>query len=192
MTDSIKSASEGNGGHRGAKREASQATLSAIGDVSVAATEAVGRIAAAPRKTRWLPVCGFLLVVYIAASLVAIYTRQSPPWVQVFIAPLFLALIATLEFWRRQVWKFRAGDWRFKERAQREALNSLAHETANALNAVRANLAGFDAADSLPAATEHLKQVEQSLGRIDAALAKAVGESPPQPEAGSRLASASR
>jgi len=189
MTKSIKSSSEGNGAHRGSKREASQVTLSAIGDVSVAATEAVGRVAAAPRKTRWLPIFGFLLLVYIAGSLVAIYTHQSPPWGQAFVAPLLLALIATLEFWRRQVWKFRASDWRFKERVQQDALNSLAHETANGVNAIRANLAGFEEADSLPAAVEHLKQVEKSLGRMDAALERAVGQTLPKPEPGSKTAS---
>lgn len=192
MTESSKSVSEGNGTHRGPKREASQVTLSAIGDVSVAVTEAVGRVAAAPGKTRWLPIFGFLLLVYIAGSLVAIYARESPPWVQAFVAPLFLVLIATLAFWRGQVWKFRAGDWRFKEKTQQEALNSFAHETANGVNAIRANLAGFEEADSLPAAAGHLKQVEQSLGRIDAALAKAVGETLSEPWAGSRAASASR
>ena len=144
MTESTKASAGGDGAHRESKREESQVTLSAIGDVSVAATEAVGRVAAAPRKTRWLPIFGFLLLVYIAGSLVAIYTHQSAPWVQAFVAPLLLVLIAALAFWRRQVWKFRARDWRFKEKVQQDALNSLAHETANGLNAIRANLAGFE------------------------------------------------
>ena len=156
--------------------------------MSVAATEAVGRVAAAPRKTRWLPIFGFLLLVYIAGSLVAIYTHKSPPWVQAFVAPLLLVLIAALAFWRRQVWKFRARDWRFKEKVRQDALNSLAHETANGLNAIRANLAGFEEANSLPAAAEHLKQVERALARIDAALEKAVGQTPPKPESGSKAA----
>jgi predicted lipid-binding transport protein (Tim44 family) len=192
MTKSIKSSSDGDGAQRSSKREASQATLSAIGDVSVAATEAVGRVAAAPRKTRWLPIIGFLLLVYIAGSMMAIYTHESPPWVQAFAAPLLLVLIATLAFWRRQMWKFRACEWRFKEKVRQDALNSLAHETANGLNAIRANLAGFDEAESLPAATAHLKQVEQALERIDAALAKAIRQTPPKPASGSKPASASR
>lgn len=186
MAESDKGSSEGNGAHRSLKREASQVTLSAIGDVSVAATEAVGRVAAAPRRTHWLPIFGFLVLVYIAGSGVAIYTHKSAPWVQAFVAPLLLVLIATIEFWRRQVWKFRARDWKFKETVRQDALNSLAHETANGLNAIRANLAGFDEADSLPAAAGHLKQVEQSLGRIDGALAKAVGETSPKPKSGSK------
>ncbi len=137
-------------------------------------------------STHWLPIFGFLVLVYIAGSVVAIYTHKSAPWVQAFVAPLLLVLIATIEFWRRQVWKFRARDWKFKETVRQDALNSLAHETANGLNAIRANLAGFDEADSLPAAAGHLKQVEQSLGRIDGALAKAVGETSPKPESGSK------
>ena len=189
MTESSKGFSGGNGAHRESQREASQVTLSAIGDVSVAATEAVGRVAAAPRKTRWLPILGFLLLVYIAGSWVAIYTHKSPPWVQAFVAPLLVVLIATLVFWRRQVWKFRARDWRFKQKVQQDALNSLAHETANGVNALRANLEGFKDASWLPTAAEHLKQVERSLGRIDAALEKAIGQSPSQPVSGSKSAS---
>jgi signal transduction histidine kinase len=145
-------------------------------------------VAAAPLRTRWLPIFGFLFLVYIAGSWAAIYSFKSPPWVQVFVAPLPVVLIAALAFWRRQVWKFRARDGRFKEKLQQDALNSLAHETANGVNAIRANLAGFEEADSLPSATEHLKQVEQSLERIDAALQKAVGQSPPQPGSGSKAA----
>jgi len=188
MTESTKVSPGGDGAHRESKRVESQATLSAIGDVSVAATEAVGRVAAAPRKTLWLPIFGFLLLAYIAGSLAAVYTHKSAPWVQTFVAPLVLVLIAALAFWRRQVWKFRARDWRYKEKVRQDALNSLAHETANGLNAIRANLAGFKETNSLPFAAEHLKQVEQSLGRIDAALEKAVGQSPPKPMSGSKAA----
>ena len=180
MTESTKISSGGDGAHRESKRVESQVTLSAIGDMSVAATEAVGRVSAAPRRTRWLPVFGFLLMVYIAGSLVAIYTLKSAPWVQAFVAPLPLVLIAALAFWRRQVWKFRARGWRFKEKLKQDALNSLAHETSNGVNAIRANLTGFSDADSLPSAAEHLKLVERSLERIDTALEKAIGQSPPK------------
>jgi signal transduction histidine kinase len=141
--------------------------------MSVAATDAVSRLAPPPRKWRWLAVFGFLLFVYVVGSLVAIYTLKSEPWFRAFVAPLPLVLIATLTFWRRQVWKVRARDWRFKEKVQRDALNSLAHETANGVNAIRANLAGFEEAESLPSAADHLKQVERSIERIDTALQKA-------------------
>ena len=189
MSDATKASSGGDGAQRESKQEESQITLSAIGDVSVAASEAVGRAAAAPRKTRWLPICGFLLLVYIGGSWVAIYTLKSPPWMQAFVTPLLLVIIAVFAFWRRQVWKFRARDWRFQEKVKQDALNSLAHETANGVNAIRANLAGFEEADSLPAAADHLKQVEQSLKRLDAALEKALGQSPPRPVPGPKLGS---
>jgi len=108
--------------------------------------------------------------------------------VQAFIAPLLLVLIAALAFWRQQVWKFRARDWRFKEKVQQGALNSLAHETANGLNAIRANLMGFSKVNSLPSAAEQLKQVERALERIEAAVQKAVGQTHPNPESPSKAA----
>lgn len=174
MIKTTKDPSEGNGAGRESKKEASQVTLSAIGDVSVAAAEAVGRVAVASTKTRWLPILSFLFSVYIAGSLTAIYAHNSKPWVQVFVAPLVLVLIAVLAFWRRQVWKHCARDWQFKEKTRQDKLNSLAHETSNGLNVIRANLAGFEEADCLHSATEHLRQVERSLERIDAAIEKAV------------------
>jgi signal transduction histidine kinase len=188
MSESAKVYPGGDGAHGESKREESQITLSAIGDVSVAAAESMGRVPAAPSKTRWLPLLGLLLLAYMVGALGAIYAHQSAPWVEAFIAPLPLAVIATLAFWRRQVWKLRARDWRFKEKVQQDALNSLAHETTNGLNAIRANLVGFEEAASLPSAAEHLKQVEISLGRIAAALEKAIGQSLPQPAADSEAA----
>ena len=184
MTDPMKTSPSGDGAHRESKRVESQVTLSAIGDVSVAATEAVTRLAAAPHKTRWLPLFAFFFVAYVAGCAVAIYTFKSDPWVQVFVAPLVLALMAGLAFWRRQVWKFRTLDWRFKERVQVDALNSLSHATANGLNAIRANLAGISEADSPATAAEHRKQVEQALERIDASLEKAIGQPPATPRPG--------
>jgi ABC-type nickel/cobalt efflux system permease component RcnA len=174
MIKTTKDPSEGNGAGRESKREASQVTLSAIGDVSVAATEAVSRVGATSTRTRWLPILSFLFLVYVAGSLTAIYAHNSKPWVQVFVAPLVLVLIAVLAFWRRQVWKHCARDWQFKEKTRQDKLNSLAHETSNGLNVIRANLAGFEEADCLHSATEHLRQVERSLERIDAAIEKAV------------------
>jgi signal transduction histidine kinase len=80
-------------------------------------------------------------------------------------------------------------DGRFKEKVQEDALSSLAHETANGLNAIRANLMGFNEANSLPSAAEHLKQVERALARIEAALEKAVRKTQPNPASASKTAS---
>jgi hypothetical protein len=163
---------EAKGAGSASTRDSSQATLSAIGDVSIAAADAVDRISAAPRKTRWLSILGFLLLVYIASCLVAIYTLKSAPWVRAFLAPLAPALIAVFVFWWRQIWKFRARDWKSREQARQNALNSLAHETANSANAIRANLTGFHEVNRQPAAAEHLEQIDRALARIDTALKK--------------------
>ncbi len=178
MTESSKPNREGNALTREGSRAEGQATLSAIGDVSMAATAAVNGVGAARGKTRWLAILGFLLLAYIAGSMAAIYAHKSPPWAQVFVAPLAVVLLATLAFWRRQVWKFRARHANFKEREQLNRLNSLAHETANGLNAIRANLTGALPSTSEQTAPEHRKQVEQALGRIETALAKAIGATP--------------
>lgn len=176
MSQPTKTSPTDGGDPTRAKREEGQATLSAIGDVSVAATEAVGRVSAAPGRMRWLSLLLFFLLVYIGGCGVAIYTLKSAPWVQAFVAPLPAVLMAVLVFWRRQVWKFRARAWKYRETVQQDALNSLAHESANALNAMRANMTGFSEAESLLAAAEHLKQVERALARLDAALGKATGQ----------------
>ena len=132
-----------------------------------------------PRAKRAvLPILGFLLLAYIAGSVAAIYIYKSPPWAQVFVAPLIVVLLATLAFWRRQVWKLRARHANFKEKEQANRLNSLAHETANGLNAIRANLAGALPSSPEQASTEHRKQVEQALERIETALTKAIGATP--------------
>jgi signal transduction histidine kinase len=177
MDKLTKAPQQGKGAAATSKREPSQVTLSAIGDVSIAATDAVDRISAGPRKTRWLPILGFLLLVYIACSLVAIYTLKSEPWVRAFPAPLVPVMIAGVAFWRRQAWKFRSQEWKLKVQARQNALNSLAHETANGVNAIRANLTGFREVNPQPAAAEHLEQIDRALARIDAALEKSVAGS---------------
>jgi len=160
------------------KWEASQVTLSTLGDVSLAATDALDRIPDAPRRTRWLPLLGFLFGLYIASSIVAIYTLQSAPWVRAFLTPLAPVVVAAVVFWRRQVWKFHTREWRLKEGTRREALNSLAHETANGVNAIRANLPGFREANSQEVAGEHLEEITRALARIDRALEKSTASAP--------------
>jgi hypothetical protein len=62
----------------------------------------------------------------------------------------------------------------------------LINETANSSNAIRADLAGFEQADSQPFAAEHREQVERALERIEAAVEKAVEQTTPQPGSGSQ------
>jgi hypothetical protein len=173
MTKSANPTQDAGGNEVGAKRETGQATLSAIRDVSIAATDALGKVAP-PRRMRWLVLFGFLLLVYVASSLAAIYSLKSPPLTQVFVAPLVPVLIAAGAFWRCQVWKFRSHDWRFGEKVRTDALNSLAHETGNAVNAMYANLAAFRESNPQPSAAPHLEQIDEALARIDAALEKAI------------------
>ena len=180
MSELPKIPTDGNGVGAASQREASQVTLSAIGDMSVAATNALGGVSKAPPRTRWLPILGFLLLVYMASSYVAIYSLHSKPWVRAFLAPLLPVLNATLVFWRRQAWKFRARGWRIKERERQDALNSLAHEAANGLNAIRANLADFREVNLDLAAGEHLEQVDHAPARVEAAVEKAEANSQSQ------------
>jgi len=177
MGEPTKALQEGEGAEATSKREPSQVTLSAISDLSIAATDAVGRVSGAPRKIRWLPILGFLLLVYVVSSFVAIYTLKSEPWVRAFLTPLVPVLIAWVAFWRRQAWKFRSQEWKFQEQARQNALNSLAHETANGVNAIRANLTGFREVNPQPAAAEHLEQIDRALARIDAAIEKFIAGS---------------
>ena len=148
----------------------SQVTLSTIRDVSIAATNALGGPSTAPRWTRWLALLGFMILLYAASSFVTMSTLTAKPRIQAFYTPLFAVAIATLVFWRRQVWKFRLKDRRFEEKDRENALNSLAHEAANGVNAIRANLTAFGEANPHAITGEHLQQVERALARIDAAL----------------------
>jgi hypothetical protein len=138
----------------------------------------MGGTPAAPRWTRWLALFGFMILFYIASSLVTISTLTSKPRVQAFYTSLFAVAIATLVFWRAQVWKFRCKDCRFQEQARENALNSLAHETANSANAIRANLTAFQETNPETIGDERLQQVEHALARIDVAIEKSV----PQPQ----------
>jgi len=156
----------------------SQVTLSTIRDVSIAATNAMGGTSTAPRWTRWLALLGFMILLYVASSFVTMFTLTSKPRIQAFYTPLFAVAVAGLVFWRRQVWKFRLKDRRFEEEARENALNSLAHEAANGVNAIRANLTALREANSHAITGEHLQQVERAVARIDAALEKSAAKPP--------------
>ena len=174
MVEPAKPSRDARGDVTGTQREAGQATLVAIRDVSIAATDALGQVAPPSRTMRWLALAGFVFLVYIAGSVLAIYLLKSEAWVRAFVAPLPLVLVAVAAFWRRQVWKFRTSEWRLKEKTRRDALNSLAHETANAVNAIYANLAALRTSDPQHSTTGHLQQIDLALARIDAALEKVV------------------
>jgi hypothetical protein len=154
------------------KREISQVTLSTLGDLSLAATDSIGRAAAAPRTTRWFPVLGFFFPVYAATCLVTLFSFKSDPWIRVFLTPLFPVLVATAAFWWRQRWKFRARGERFESKVWQNGLGSLSHEATSAANAIRANLAGFHLANPQASESQLLSAIEHATARIDKAVQK--------------------
>jgi biopolymer transport protein ExbB/TolQ len=117
-----------------------------------------------------------MILLYAASSFVTMSTLTAKPRIQAFYTPLFAVAIATLVFWRRQVWKFRLKDRRFEEKDRENALNSLAHEAANGVNAIRANLTAYQESNPHAHTDEHLQQVERALARIDAALEKSAAQ----------------
>jgi hypothetical protein len=157
------------------KREISQATLSTVGDISLAAADSIGYARAAPHATPWLSILGFALLVYVATCLVTLFSFKSDPWVRAFLTPLFSVLLATATFCWGQRWKFRAKIESFKLKARQNALGSLSHEASSAANAIRANLAGFRLAHPQTAQSQHLSAIELATARIDKALQKANG-----------------
>jgi len=154
------------------KREISQVTLSTLGDISMAAADSVGRPADAPRATRWFPILGFFLLLYVATCLVTLFSFKHDPWVRAFLTPLFPVLIATAAFWWRQRWKFLAKGERFELKVWQNALRSLSHEATSAANATRANLTGYCLANPQASQSEFLSAIAQATGRIDKALQK--------------------
>jgi hypothetical protein len=157
------------------KREISQVTLSTPGDTSVAAADSIDRAAAAPRATRWFPILGFSVLVYVATCFVTLFSFRSDAWVRAFFNPLFPVLLATAAFWRRQRWKFRAKRERFKSKEWQSALGSLSHEATSAANAIRANLTGFRLTHPQASPSELLSAMERATARIDKAVQKANG-----------------
>jgi hypothetical protein len=156
------------------KRENSQAALSTLGDLSVAAANSIDR-AAAPRPVRWFSILGFFFLVYLAICLVTLFSFRSDPWVRAFLTPLFPVLIATAAFWWRQRWKFRARGEQARSKQWQAALGSLSHEATSAANAIRANLAGFCLANPQTSQSEYLIAMERATTRIDRAVQKANG-----------------
>ena len=137
----------------------SQTTLSTVGDLSVAATDSMGRVTDAPHATRWFPVVAFFLVLYVATCVVTVFSFQRDSWFRAFFAPLLPVLVATATFWWRQRWKLRAKSVRLNSE---NALGSLSHEASSAANAIRANLSGFRLAHPQGPPSEPLNAIERA------------------------------
>jgi hypothetical protein len=85
----------------------------------------------------------------------------------VWTAALLAALCALAAFWRARYWKRRA---KREAAVRREALQAMAFEAANAVNAIRANLLDFRQANPAAGVSEHLEEIERSAVRIAAAV----------------------
>ncbi len=148
------------------KRPIAQVTLSTISDVSVATTEKMGRVAMSGRvHARWIIL--FFIVLYGLTSWLGIHYMKAAPWVRVFIVPLLPVLVATLLLWWRQRIKARAQDHKFRLKIWQDALESLGHAAANGVNAIRANLASFRAANPEVSAREHLEEIDGATRRLE-------------------------
>ncbi len=156
-----------------AEAERVQATLSIVGDVSVAASESMRRAGQPVPRAAWVTVPLFFLPVYALsvglASLFFAAAGQRLAW----LAPLFPALCAAAVFWSRQHWKSRARIRQYRFKSARDALDTLGRQTANSLNAIRANLVSLGMAHPELATEEHLAEIDSASRRIEAAIHKA-------------------
>lgn len=153
-----------------ADRERSQRTVSIIGDVSVAVSEAVERSQTAPPQSSWKSLLLFAALFYAgcaAAAWLAVPTLTTRQFLLISLLP---AVCGALLFRMRQQWKSRAKAAERKLKIWQQALDVLGHETANGINAVRANLIGFRQTHREISSSEHLDQVERATRRMESAL----------------------
>jgi hypothetical protein len=150
----------------GGKRATAQVTLSTISDISLAATERVGRVKASKHiRKRWIFL--FFFVLYGATSWLGVHYMKAAPWIRIFIVPLLPVLVATLVLWWRQRSNARAQDNKFRLKIWQDALEGLGHAAANGVTAIRANLVGFRAANPQVSTRVHLDEIEGATRRIE-------------------------
>jgi hypothetical protein len=154
-----------------ARKEPTQVTLSVIGDVSVAASEAMG-ISEAPKVVSWRTPVLFFFLVYLLSLGTGWLVRGGAPLSAVALVALGPVVLATIVFWRCRVWRFRAKTWKRHSEILEEALFSLRYEAANAANAIRANLIGFRLANPQVLMPEHLDVIQMETERIDLVVQK--------------------
>ncbi|GBC78022.1 hypothetical protein HRbin08_01508 [bacterium HR08] len=158
-------------GPEGSRKEPTQVTLSVIGDVSVAASEAMG-ISEAPKAVTWRTSVLFFILAYALSVGVGWLVRSEAPLSTVAIVALGPVILATVVFWRCRLWRFRAKTWKRQLEIMEEALFSLRYEAANAANAIRANLIGFRLANPQVLMPEHLDVIQMETERIDLVVQK--------------------
>jgi len=154
-----------------ARKEPTQVTLSVIGDVSVAASEAMG-ISEAPQAVTWRTSLFFFFLAYALSLGVGWLVREGTPLSTIALIALGPVILATAVFWRCRLWRFRAKTWKRELEIMEEALFSLRYEVANAANAIRANLIGFRLANPQVLMPEHLDVIHMETERIDLVVQK--------------------
>ena len=152
-------------------REPAQRTLSAIGDVGVAVSD---RLAQAPpaRRRSWIALLTFTLLVY-GLTLAAGWLVGLRDSLALAYLPLASTLSAFAAFWFYQQWKLRAQEREAKAKTWQKALETVAYESANAANAIRANLLGMYSAHSDAARAAHLEEINLAARRLEAVVARA-------------------
>ncbi|GEM_PF-489286 len=153
------------------RKEPTQVTLSVIGDVSVAASEAMG-ISEAPKAVTWWTSLFFFLLAYAFSLGAGWLVRGETPLSTIALIALGPVILATVVFWRCRLWRFRAKTWKRELEIMEEALFSLRYEAANAANAIRANLIGFRLANPQVLMPEHLDVIQMETERIDLVVQK--------------------
>lgn len=151
--------------------EPAQRTLSAIGDVGVAVSEA----AAQPRPLRrrsWLALLLFTVTLY-ALALGAGWLVGLRDTLALAYLPLASLLPAVAAFWLYQEWKYRAREREARLKAAQKDLEAVAYACANAANAIRANLLGLRSAHDDAARAAHLEEIRLAARRIEAVVQKA-------------------
>ncbi len=151
--------------------EPAQRTLSAIGDVGVAVSEA----AAQPRPVRrrsWPALVVFALVFY-GLALGAGWLVGLRDTLALAYLPLATTLPAVAVFWLYQEWKYRARERQARLQAAQKNLEAVAYACANAANAIRANLLGLRSAHDEAARAAHLEEIRLAARRIEAVVQRA-------------------
>jgi hypothetical protein len=151
-------------------REPAQRTLSAIGDVGVAVSNLDQPRLVARRS--WLALVAFTVVVY-GLTLGAGWLVGVRDTLALAYLPLASTLAASAAFWFYQQWKLRAREREARAKAWQKALETVAYESANAANAIRANLLGMYSALSEAARAAHLEEINLAARRIEAVVARA-------------------
>lgn len=147
-----------------------QATFSAIGDVHMAVDDAAHETETAGSRTGWAGVAAFTALGYLA-GLAALLSLDAPPRAgDLLRAPLAAAFICFAAAWSRARWKARARNTHAQLKSAMKTANSLAHEAACGLDAIRAHMIALRSDRPDCASSEHFSRLNQGANRISSAL----------------------